>query len=141
MAATPLPEMAYELRMACLCLARRLRYTKTSIAPHFFSVLARLERADCTAAELAARERVSAPSMSRTVAELLERGLVTRQPDPTDKRRFHIAITESGLAALREGRMERNQWMVERLATLPDSDIRTLADATKILRTIMDDDV
>ncbi len=139
MSTVPLTELACDLRIACLRLTRRLRCTKMSaLPPHFFSLLAKLDEGDCTAAELACRERVSAPSMSRTVAELIERGLATRHPDAHDRRRLQIAITDAGRVALQSARQERNQWVVEHLETLTEQERATLAKATVIINKILD---
>ncbi|MGL5406730.1 MAG: MarR family winged helix-turn-helix transcriptional regulator [Propionibacteriaceae bacterium] len=134
-------EFALELRLACMRLTRRVRYTASTLPPHQFSVLAFL---DCvsvsTAAELAARERISAPSMSRIVNELADRGLITREPDATDKRRIQLSLTDQGRDLLTIGRQERNEWMIRRLETLSAEDSATLAEATIILNRLLEED-
>ena len=83
-----------DLRMACMRISRRVRFeSTTSLAPHQFSVLARLEEQPHTPNQLAAIEKVSAPSMSRTVAGLVEVGLVARADDPTDGRQVILSLT------------------------------------------------
>src|SRR5579859_2937000 len=57
--------------------------------------------------ELAAREKVAAPSMTRTVSGLIEDGLVRKIPDPEDGRSSHIVITPSGKVLLEKVRSER----------------------------------
>ena len=47
-------------------------------------------------AELAAAEQVRPPTMSRIVDALVERGLVTRETEPGDRRSVRIAATEEG---------------------------------------------
>src|SRR6476469_9682225 len=85
--------LAGELRLACMRISRRVRFESTDVvAPHQFSVLARLEETPRTPRELADIERVSAPSMSRTVAALVERGLVLRADDPTDGRQVILSL-------------------------------------------------
>lgn len=139
MTLTPLAQEAYELRMACMRLVRRVRYMNSSLAPHFFSVLAKLECGDSTAAELATRELVSAPSMSRTVAELDERGYLTKTPDPDDRRRVLLSITDEGRAILTTSRAERNHWMEERMAKLTDEERADLVRATALLQRMLDE--
>ena len=49
-----------DLRMACMRISRRVRFESTApVAPHQFSVLARLEEAPRTPEELAAFEKVA----------------------------------------------------------------------------------
>lgn len=49
--------------------------------------------------DLARAAQVEAQTMSRTVDRLEREGLVTRAPDPTDRRRHIVAITPRGRAA------------------------------------------
>ncbi len=70
--------IAREVRLAAQSLARHVKDHTTSLAPHLFTVLAWLEDGPATAGELAVRERVTAPSMSKTVVELEDRGFVAR---------------------------------------------------------------
>lgn len=49
--------------------------------------------------DLARVAQVEAQTMSRTVDRLEREGLVTRRPDPRDRRRHIVAVTERGRAA------------------------------------------
>lgn len=119
-------------------LSRRVRFESTSeLAPHQFSVLARLQDGQRTAGEIAAIERVSAPSMSRTVAGLVERGLVARQNDPDDGRQLILSLTAAGTAAIRRARRERDAWMATRLEGLSAGERATLARASEILNRLV----
>src|SRR6476646_6718136 len=133
-ASTSLATLANDLRLACMRISRRVRFESTDvIAPHQFSVMARLEDAPRTSRELAGIERVSAPSMSRTVAGLVERGFVLRQDDPTDGRQVILSLTPEGLAVLKDSRRRRDQWMAVRLKNLPAEEREVLARAAEIL--------
>lgn len=133
-AAPDLADLAVDLRLACMRISRRIRFESTHVvAPHQFSVLARLEESGLTPRELADIERVSAPSMSRTVAGLVEAGLVSRHDDPLDGRQVIIALTRDGAKALRETRRSRDQWMLTRLRGLSAEDREVLARASEIL--------
>src|ERR671926_1241854 len=46
--------------------------------------------------ELAARERISVPGMSKFVARLEEAGLIQRAPVGGDKRRVGLTLTDAG---------------------------------------------
>lgn len=50
-------------------------------------------------ADLARAAQVEAQTMSRTVDRLVREGLVTRTPDPADRRRHIVAVTDRGHAA------------------------------------------
>jgi DNA-binding MarR family transcriptional regulator len=71
-----------------------------------------------TPGELAARERVQPPSMTKVIACLEERGLASRVPHPTDKRQAIIAITQAGIELLDEEGRNRDAWLSRRLAEL-----------------------
>ena len=53
-----------------------------------------------TVKDLASRLRVSAPSVSAMVERLVELGAVSREPDPSDRRRVTIAITQKARQAI-----------------------------------------
>ena len=90
-------------------ISRRVRFESTQVvAPHQLSVMARLDNTALTPRELAEIERVSPPSMTRTVAALVERGLVTRQDDPLDGRQVFISLTTEGASLLRETRRQHD---------------------------------
>jgi DNA-binding MarR family transcriptional regulator len=77
-------------------------------------------------AALAAEEQVRAPTMTRIVEALVQAKLVTRDPDPADRRMVRIAATEEGRALLDEGRRRRVGAIADRLARLADSERRAL---------------
>ena len=126
--------MASELRGVLGRLVRRLR------AEHRFplmhgSVLGRLDReGPLGTAELANAERVRPQSMGQTVAELEAQGLIRRRPDPGDKRRTLLELTDAGREALTEDRRRRDGWMAQALENELDRDERkTLARAVELL--------
>jgi DNA-binding MarR family transcriptional regulator len=86
-----------------------------------------------TPKELAAVEKVSAPSMTRTVNGLVEAGLVARADDPTDGRQVILSLTPEGRATIRDTRRRRDQWLAVRLERLSDDERRLLAEASELL--------
>lgn len=129
-----LAHLSNDLRLTCMRIARRVRFEATdALAPHLFSVLVRLEPGPLTPGELAEIERVSAPSMTRTVAALVGRGLVTRAADPVDRRQVIVAITGEGTALVAATRAQREAWMASRVARLTPGEQAVLAEAAQIL--------
>jgi len=126
--------LANDLRLACMRISRRVRFESTQdVAPHQFSVMARLEDNALTPRELAGIERVSPPSMTRTVAGLVERRLVTRTDDPLDGRQVFISLTAEGISLLSETRRRRDAWMASRLKGISADEREVLVKATAIL--------
>jgi DNA-binding MarR family transcriptional regulator len=129
-----LARLANDLRLACMRISRRVRFESTQlVAPNQLSVMARLEENDLTPRELAGIECVSPPSMTRTVAGLVERGLVARRQDPLDGRQVFLSLTEPGLLALRETRRKRDAWMAARLKGISADEREVLVKASVIL--------
>jgi DNA-binding MarR family transcriptional regulator len=128
---------ARDLRMATFRLARRLRAHRAvdSMSDGQFSVLATLKtHGPHTLGELAERERVSAPSMNRTVNCLEESGWLTRTPDEADRRKVIIDLTEDGRAIVEETVRRRDAWLETVLADLSADERATLAAAAAIMR-------
>ena len=121
----PTTTLPSDLRMAVGRLSRRLRQQRADHGLGFgaVSVLATLDRrGPATPGELAASERVSPPSMTRTLACLAEAGYVTRETDPRDRRSSVVSITEAARELLHEDRRRRDQWLADRIAALdPDT--------------------
>ena len=83
--------------------------------------------------ELAAREGLTQPGITLLVNRLQERGWVSREPDPSDRRAVLVTFTPAGRAAFDRLRAEYRALLHEEMATLPDEDVQTLADAIEIL--------
>lgn len=136
-----LPQLANELRITAQHLSRRVRFEGTAeIAPHQFSVLVKLyhpERGPWTPGVLAQAERVSAPSMTRTVNGLVKAGLIDRGTDPDDARQRILTLTDRGREVVDRVVHDRDDWMLQRLDGLSDAEIATLAASVEILRKVL----
>jgi DNA-binding MarR family transcriptional regulator len=133
--------VAADLRIALVRSVRRIRAEKSvhELNDGQCSVLATLDRyGPMTPRELADRDGVRPPSMTRVIAALNDLGLVCRQDDPQDGRRVLIQLTGSGAQALREIRNRRNVWLEHRLADLSTDDLAVLIRATELLTRIAD---
>src|SRR4051812_22393999 len=119
---------ASELRIATFRLARRMRTQRAvdSMSDGQFAVLAGLfVHGAHTLGDLAERERVSAPSMNRTVNCLQDAGYVRRSADERDGRKVVISLTDEGLAVVNETARRRDAWVEEALADLTPEERRT----------------
>lgn len=126
--------LAGDLRSVCMRMSRRIRFSdKTVLPPHQVTVLAKLDQAVRTPRELATLECVSAPSMSRTVAALVDQGLVRRADDPDDGRQVRLHLTTEGRRVLAEVRRSRDEWVRTRLGHLSDEECAVLRQAVDIL--------
>jgi DNA-binding MarR family transcriptional regulator len=131
--------LAHELRETVGRLVRRLRAEPGPPAAQL-TVLGRLDRSGAASiSNLAAAERMRPQSMAQTVHDLEAAGLVSRRPDPDDKRRAFIELTHDGRSALRETRARREGWLAETLDRELDAHERELlGEALALLGRIAD---
>ncbi len=138
-AAPELSTAASDLRMSTFRLARRLRSQRAvdTMSDGQFAVLAALSvHGQHTLGELADRERVSAPSMNRTVNGLEESGYLTRTADADDRRKVNIALTDTGRAVVDETVRRRDSWLEQALSELTDEQRDLLSAAAELMREV-----
>jgi DNA-binding MarR family transcriptional regulator len=88
--------------------------------------------------ELAARERMSVPGMSKFVARLEEAGLIERHEVGGDKRRVGLHVTPAGLRVLRSVKSKRTAWLSARLGQLDDEQLEALDAAVEPLSLLLE---
>ncbi len=108
---------AHALRGATTRLARRLRRLRADhgVTAATLSVLGHLYRADrgLAAVELARLEGLQPQSLTRIIADLDEKGLVARSPDPADRRQILINIAPAGSALLMRDARQQAAWLAQ----------------------------
>ncbi|EFL53153.1 transcriptional regulator, MarR family [Solidesulfovibrio fructosivorans JJ]] len=77
---------------------------------------------------------VSLPSMSKLVDALAYRGFVERKPDPSDRRRVRLSLTEEGANVLSKAREAVKAKFATRLARLTATDITLVTTGMALLR-------
>lgn len=91
------------------------------------------------AGDLAAREGVSAPTMTRIIAALEAAGYVVRESDPADGRASLVRATADGEALITGNRSAVARVLRARVATLTAGQRAALAAALPALDTLADD--
>jgi DNA-binding MarR family transcriptional regulator len=128
--------LASTMRVSVMRLSRRLRSER---ADHGLSLtqiatLAPLDRhGPLTPRELAQHERVQPPSMTRILAGLEERHLITRTPHASDGRQHLVTLTAAAAELLREDRRRRDAWLAQRLAELTQEERDCLRAAAPLI--------
>ncbi|WP_062202708.1 MarR family winged helix-turn-helix transcriptional regulator [Demequina salsinemoris] len=85
-------------------------------------------------AELAEIERVRPQSMGEIVRGLVEIGMVTKEPHPTDGRRELVTLTRVGKAVVERSSASRDAELADLIASRLDNEARaTLDDALEVL--------
>ena len=125
-----------ELRAAVMRLARRLRNQRVdeSLSSTEMAVLGTLARCgSATPGELARKEHVQPPSMTRIVAMLEAKRLVRREPHPDDRRQVVVTRTEQAEAILAESRVKRDAWLGQLAVGLDEEELAILRQAAPVL--------
>lgn len=137
-----LGELAARLRLVVGRLNRRIRIDgHETIPPLQLSALVTVEQyGPLRLSDLARRESVTAPTMSRVLTALDEQGLVVRNPDPDDARGIRIVLSERGAAALHDVRSTRTALVARRLDRLEPAQRRALEAAMPALEALLVDD-
>jgi DNA-binding MarR family transcriptional regulator len=134
-------ELGHQLRLTVMRLARRVRAERAdnAMSDGKLSVLALLaNEGPQTLGSLSEHERVTPPSMNRTINALVEAALVTRVADPSDGRKVSIDVSPDGLRVVKETRRKRDVWFASRLAQLDDAERAALEAAMPVLRKLTD---
>lgn len=129
--------LASELRLCVMRLRRRLaneRHPDNPLSMGAMAVLGCLNRhGDLAVGELAARERIQPPSMTRIVNGLADGGYVVRRAHETDRRQVVVSLTDQGRTTLRADRARRDAWLARRLGELTADERETLRRAAPLL--------
>ncbi|MBN9096604.1 MULTISPECIES: MarR family transcriptional regulator [unclassified Pseudonocardia] len=135
-------DLAARLRLTVGRLNRRIRIDgHESIPPLQLSALVTVEQhGPLRLSELARREAVTAPTMSRVLTSLVDQGLVYREPDPQDARGVLITLSELGSAQLDDVRSHRTALVARRLARLDPDQLAALHTAMPALEALLVDE-
>jgi DNA-binding MarR family transcriptional regulator len=141
----PIPEtetmaVAEALRPTLMRISRELRREARAVgvSPEQVSLLVAIKYAPGIGLrELAARERISPPAMTKHVDRLERDGLVARTPSQADRRRVGLALTAEGQRVLRRVRSRRTAWLATRLRDLTPDELAALAAAVEPLSRLL----
>jgi DNA-binding MarR family transcriptional regulator len=90
--------------------------------------------------ELASRERMSVPGMSKFVSRLEEAGLIERAPVAEDRRRVGLIVTPAGDRVLRSVKSKRTAWLADRLRHLVPEELEAIDAAIEPLAHLLDEE-
>ena len=136
-------DVANRLRPALLKLARELRRESHAlgVTGGQVTLLIQIHRnRGIGVNELASRERISAPAMSKHVARLEAAGLVRRTQDEQDGRRQGLSVTAEGERVLRSVKSRRTAWLAARLKQLEPAQLEALDAAIEPLVQLLEDE-
>ncbi|MET4159979.1 MarR family transcriptional regulator [Agromyces sp. PvR057] len=132
-----LESTAAALRVTSARLVRKLRTEGgfQEFTPGQTAVVRRLAETDgISVAELARLESVRPQSMSATVAELHDAGIVDRRPDPADGRARLVFLTDAAQSAIQRARANKTGWLVNAMRErLTPAEQGTISEAVELL--------
>jgi DNA-binding MarR family transcriptional regulator len=131
----------HEIRLTIQRLARRIRSMQVdeSVTEGQRSVLfALFNLGPQTLGSLSEHERVTPPSMNRTINALVESGFVTRVGAQDDGRKVSIDLSDAGRTFIKETKRKRDAWFTQQLAGLTPEQRSIIDQSATILREIAD---
>jgi DNA-binding MarR family transcriptional regulator len=130
------PSLTSRLRLAVMRLNRRLRAQQANATVTLSQVSALSSLYKCgqmTPGELASREGVQPPSMTRVIGALEDLGYVSKRQHPNDGRQVIVELTERGTGYIEDAISAREAWLDVRLSELDDTERDTLSRAAEII--------
>ncbi|AQW56190.1 MarR family winged helix-turn-helix transcriptional regulator [Streptomyces violaceusniger] len=128
---------ATSIRVALGMLKRRTREAVADgqLTTPELSVLAQIDRnGPIAVADLARLQQITPQTMGSTVASLEKHGMLTRTPDPADRRRSLLTVSAAGRDALHSGRDVISERMAVALGeSFTDDEVAVLAAAAPLL--------
>jgi DNA-binding MarR family transcriptional regulator len=132
-------ETVAELLSQGTVLLSRYLIDSAGLSPSASTVLYRLDADGPTRlTALADATEMSQPSMTQLVQRLERRDLVTRNPDPEDRRAALVSITDAGRQLFLDGRTGVHERLGHLIARLPDEQRASLHLAARVALPILD---
>jgi DNA-binding MarR family transcriptional regulator len=116
---------------------RRIRPSSGGLSHGMLSALATVvRRGPIKAGELARIEVISAPSLTRALADLESRELVSRKVDESDRRSFYIVATPAGRELVLQATSERARLVAHLLAEVGPEELTRIEQTLDALEAV-----
>lgn len=99
-----------------------------------FHILRRIRHGTDSVSKLADDGHTSRPAISRSVDVLVNKGLVIRTQNPTDRRNVQLSLTDEGQSLMEVLSDNTRQWMAEKLAVLSEDELEAILVAGDALK-------
>jgi DNA-binding MarR family transcriptional regulator len=131
MNANTAPNVAASLMISMVTLVKHQEHIGQELPVNQLAVLTRLASSDMSPGELAEAAGVRPPSMTRALAALGNRGLISISDHPEDGRRAVVGITDIGRAELNAAPWDAQ--LTSRIRGLDETQRRALSKAVPVL--------
>jgi DNA-binding MarR family transcriptional regulator len=130
-----------EIRRAIVRLNRRLRTagSNSTLSAGKLSALGFLyTHSLCSPGDLALAERLQPQSLTRLLSELERDRYITRVRSNEDRRQSLLEITQEGKLVFLRDMHERDQWLMQAISHLSDTERQVLQISAKIMNRLAD---
>lgn len=113
---------------------RRIAREKFGMSTVQFQTLRRIRKGFNSVSALAEEGQISRPTVSRIVESLVQKGWVTRQVNPDDRRHIYLLLTPAGEHVLADIYDEAEKWLQERFSILSPQEQESLAQGMMLIK-------
>ena len=99
-----------------------------------FHILRQIRKGTNSVSALAESRWISKPAISRKVDALVNKGLVSRVPNPEDRRNLELSLTDDGDHLLSSIFDETHRWMKNQLGSLSNTELETIHQGLQALK-------
>ncbi|MBI9043163.1 MAG: MarR family transcriptional regulator [Anaerolineaceae bacterium] len=92
-----------------------------------------------TISALAEKKNVSAPTVSRQVNSLVQKGLIFRKQDDSDRRVIVLQLTELGEKLLSKVREQTLEWLSKKISLLKEEEIQHIQKSIVLMNKVFID--
>jgi DNA-binding MarR family transcriptional regulator len=118
---------------------RKIATEQFEITVEQFHILRHIRKGLGSVSELAEVKHISRPAISQAVDILVDRGLIYREQDATDRRYVRLALTPNGDELLNTISQQNHAWMREKMADLGPEDLAIIQTALGLLKSTFDE--
>lgn len=94
--------------------------------------------AEATPSVLADAESMRSSNLAAALRDLDQRGLISRTPDASDRRKVRVALTPLGQSTLRENRSRRERWLAQAMSACLSGEERVrLIEAGELIERLL----
>ena len=116
------------------------KFDKGNLNHSHFQILAVLKKeGQQPILEVAKKLFISTPNMTKLLNKLIDEGMIERIPGEKDRRIININLTEKGSKYLKNGFLEIQSSLKDKISSLPDEKLDKLNDSLLTLKEVLNE--
>ena len=104
------------------------------ISEEQFHILRHIHKGSHSVSQLASVGRISRPAISQAVDALVNKGLVSRQPNTEDRRYIQLELTKDGSALLESIFNQARLWLLDRFSKIKTNELQVIISGLEHLK-------